>query len=101
MSPSTCAATRRPSCAGTRETLSDENGVALLIPEGFAHGLQTLGDDVDLLYCHSVAYAASAEGGVHARDPRLAIDWPLAIAELSPRDQAHAFVGADFAGLPP
>ena len=83
------------------ETLSDENGVALLIPEGFAHGLQTLADDVDLLYCHSVAYAASAEGGLHPRDPRLAIGWPLAIAALSPRDQAHAFVGADFAGLAP
>ena len=83
------------------ESLSDENGVALLIPEGFAHGLQTLADDVDMLYCHSVAYAASAEGGLHPRDPRLAIDWPLPIAALSPRDEAHAFVGADFAGLAP
>ena len=83
------------------EPLSDENGVALLIPEGFAHGLQTLADDVDMLYCHSVAYASSAEGGLHPRDPRLAIDWPLPIAALSPRDEAHAFVGADFAGLAP
>ena len=44
-----------------------------------------------MLYCHSVAYAASAEGGLHPRDPRLAIDWPLPIAALSPRDEAHAF----------
>ena len=83
------------------ERLSDDNGVALLIPEGFAHGLQTLTADVDMLYCHSVAYASSAEGGLHPRDPRLAIDWPLPIAALSPRDEAHAFVGADFAGLAP
>ena len=83
------------------EALSDENGVALLIPAGFAHGLQTLADDVDMLYCHSVAYAASVEGGLHPRDPLLAIDWPLAIAALSPRDQAQAFVGADFEGLAP
>ncbi|MEO5844158.1 MAG: dTDP-4-dehydrorhamnose 3,5-epimerase [Caldimonas sp.] len=83
------------------ETLSDENGVALLIPEGFAHGLQTLAADVDMLYCHSAAYAASAEGGIHPRDPRLAIDWPLPIAALSPRDGAHALLGADFAGLAP
>lgn len=81
------------------ESLSDENGVALLIPEGFAHGLQTLVDDVDMLYCHSVAYAANAEGGLNPRDPRLAIDWPLPIAALSPRDEAHAFLDADFAGL--
>ncbi len=83
------------------ETLSDENGVALLIPEGFAHGLQTLAADVDMLYCHSAAYTASAEGGLHPRDPRLAIDWPLPIAALSPRDGAHALLGADFAGLAP
>ncbi len=81
------------------EALSGENGVALLIPEGFAHGLQTLADDVDMIYCHSVAYAASAEGGLNPRDPRLAIDWPLPIAALSPRDEAHAFLTPDFAGL--
>ena len=81
------------------EALSDENGVALLIPEGFAHGLQTVTDDVDMLYCHSVAYAASAEGGLHPRDPRLAIAWPLPIAALSPRDEGHALIGADFTGL--
>lgn len=81
------------------EALSGENGVALLIPEGFAHGLQALADDVDMLYCHSVAYAASAERGLHPRDPRLAIAWPLPIAALSPRDEAHAFLGADFVGL--
>jgi len=81
------------------ERLSEENGVALLIPAGFAHGLQTLAGDVDMLYCHSAAYAPAAEAGLHPRDPRLAIDWPLPIAALSPRDDAHAFVGADFDGV--
>ena len=81
------------------ERLSAENGVALLIPEGFAHGLQTLTDDVDMLYCHSVAYAAESEGGVHPREPRLAIDWPLPIALLSPRDDAHAWLAAEFEGI--
>ena len=81
------------------ERLSEENGVALLIPEGFAHGLQTLADDVDMLYFHSAAYAPAAEEGLHPRDPRLAIAWPLPIAALSPRDDAHAFVGADFDGV--
>ncbi|HTJ05156.1 MAG TPA: dTDP-4-dehydrorhamnose 3,5-epimerase family protein [Caldimonas sp.] len=81
------------------ERLSDDNGVALLIPEGFAHGLQTLTGDVDMLYCHSAAYVPTAEDGLHPRDPRLAIDWPLAIAALSRRDDAHAFVGTEFAGV--
>jgi dTDP-4-dehydrorhamnose 3,5-epimerase len=81
------------------ERLSAENGVALLIPEGFAHGLQALADDVDMLYCHSAAYTASGEGGVHPREPRLAIDWPLPIAALSDRDDSHAWLGAGFEGI--
>lgn len=81
------------------ERLSGDNGVALLIPEGFAHGLQTLADDVDMLYCHSVAYAAGSEGGLDPREPRLAIDWPLPIALLSPRDEAHAAIDAGFEGI--
>ena len=81
------------------ERLSADNGVALLIPEGFAHGFQALADDVEMLYVHSVAYSAADEGGVHPREARLAIDWPLPIARLSPRDDTHAPLAADFAGL--
>ncbi len=81
------------------ERLSAENGCALLIPEGFAHGFQALTDDVELLYCHSAAYAAQAEGGLHPNDPRLGITWPLAIAELSARDAEHALITADFEGV--
>ena len=81
------------------ERLSEQNGVALLIPEGFAHGLQTVADDVDMLYCHSAAYVPSAEAGLHPRDPRLAIAWPLAVKALSPRDDAHAFIAPGFEGV--
>lgn len=81
------------------ERLSAENGCALLIPEGFAHGFQALTNDVELLYCHSAAYAAEAEGGLHPNDPRLGIAWPLAIAELSARDAGHAPITADFEGV--
>ena len=81
------------------ERLSAENGCALLIPEGFAHGFQALTDDVELLYCHSEAYAAHAEGGLNPTDPRLEIAWPLAIAELSARDAGHALITSDFEGV--
>lgn len=81
------------------ERLSAENGVALLLPEGVAHGFQALADDVEMLYVHSVAYSAADEGGIHPRDARLAIDWPLPIAQLSPRDDAHAPLAGDFQGL--
>lgn len=81
------------------ERLSADNSRALLIPEGFAHGFQALTDDVELLYCHSSAYSASAEAGLNPQDERLAIVWPLPIAELSARDAAHQPIETGFAGV--
>jgi len=81
------------------ERLSADNGVALLIPRGFAHGFQALTDDVAMLYCHSAAHAAAAEGGLHPLDPRLALPWPLSVGELSVRDAGHPFIGDDFQGV--
>ena len=83
------------------ERLSAENGRSLLIPEGFAHGFQALSDDVELLYCHSMAYAPAAEAGLNPQDPRLAIVWPLPIIELSARDSRHPLLPAQFAGVVP
>lgn len=81
------------------ELLSADNGRALLIPEGFAHGFQALSDDVSMLYLHSAAYVPQAEAGLQAQDPRLAIAWPLPVQGLSPRDAAHAVLGPDFQGV--
>jgi dTDP-4-dehydrorhamnose 3,5-epimerase len=81
------------------ERLSADNGAALLIPEGVAHGFQTLTDDVEMLYCHSAAYTAGAEGGLNPRDARLAIAWPLPISEISERDRRHPALGDDFKGV--
>lgn len=83
------------------EHLSADNGCAMLIPEGFAHGLQTLTDDVELLYCHSTAYSADAEAGLNPNDARLAIAWPLPIAELSARDARHSMLDDSFTGVVP
>lgn len=69
------------------------------IPEGFAHGFQALTDDCELLYLHTAAHAPAAERGLHPQDPALAIEWPLPIAELSPRDAAHARVTSSFRGV--
>lgn len=66
--------------------LSDENSKALLIPKGFAHGFQTLCNDVELLYLHGSAYAPHSEEGLHLSDEYLNIKWPLPIAEISSRD---------------
>jgi len=81
------------------EELSADNQRALLIPEGFAHGFQTLTDDVELLYCHSAAYQCETEGGLNPQDLKLAIEWPLEISELSDRDAHHPMIDQDFAGF--
>jgi dTDP-4-dehydrorhamnose 3,5-epimerase len=81
------------------EHLSAEGGRAMLIPEGFAHGFQSLSDHVELIYCHSAAYHAESEGGLNPGDPKLAIDWPLAITEISARDSHHPLLDEQFAGV--
>lgn len=80
------------------EHLSARNHRALLIPEGFAHGFQALSDDVELLYCHSVAYHAAAESGLNPLDPRLAVAWPLPVVQLSAKDSARPLISPEFEG---
>lgn len=81
------------------ETLSADNQQALLIPEGFAHGFQTLTDDCEMLYLHTEPYQPGAERGLSAQDSRLAIQWPLPVSGLSPRDAAHPILDDDFIGV--
>lgn len=83
------------------ELLSADNHKTLVIPEGFAHGFQTLTDDCEMLYFHTAAYQPGAEGGLNAQDPRLAIRWPLPVAGLSPRDAAHPLLDDGFVGMAP
>ncbi|MHB1326339.1 MAG: dTDP-4-dehydrorhamnose 3,5-epimerase family protein [Thermoleophilia bacterium] len=81
------------------EVLSADSHKTLLIPEGFAHGFQTLTEDCEMLYFHTAAYQPGAECGLNAKDPRLNIRWPEAITELSPRDAAHPLVAENFNGV--
>jgi len=71
----------------------------VVIPEGCAHGFQTLSDDVELLYAHTAPYTPGAEGGVHILDERLNIRWPLPVVCQSERDQLLPRLAADFTGL--
>ena len=81
------------------EQLSGENRVALLIPDGFAHGFQALTDNVELIYMHSEAYSPGSESGLNPRDPKLDIRWPLPISGISVRDTQHATLDEKFKGL--
>jgi len=81
------------------ERLSAADGRMLVIPEGCAHGFQTLSEDVELLYLHTAEYMPAAEAGLHPEDGRLAIRWPVSITELSSRDRTHPLIDASFEGL--
>lgn len=81
------------------EILSAENHRSLLIPEGFAHGFQTLTKNCEMLYFHTAIYEPQAEAGLNARDPGLGIRWPYPVAELSQRDSMLPSLTADFSGI--
>jgi dTDP-4-dehydrorhamnose 3,5-epimerase len=81
------------------EVLSADNTKSLLIPEGFAHGFQTLTAECEIIYLTTASYAPDAEGGLSVRDPRIAISWPLGISELSNRDKSWAHVSDKFEGI--
>ncbi len=79
--------------------LSAENKKMMYVPEGFAHGFQTLSDDCELVYCHSQFYKPEFEDALHHNDPMLGIIWPLDITEVSERDKKHAFINVNFKGI--
>jgi dTDP-4-dehydrorhamnose 3,5-epimerase len=81
------------------QTLSADNCCAMLIPEGFAHGFQAQTDDCELIYFHTDSYNPQAEAGLRFNDPRLAIPWPIAVSEISDRDNSHPLLTTQFRGI--
>lgn len=79
--------------------LSATNGRMLFIPEGFAHGFQTLEDDSELLYCHSEYYTPASESGLFYQDKTINIDWPLPVTNISERDLNHSIINSSFKGI--
>lgn len=79
--------------------LSAENATMLYIPEGFAHGFQTLEDGSEMIYHHTQFYAPGAEGGLSYKDPQVNIFWPMEPTVLSEKDQNYPFLTPDFKGV--
>ena len=73
----------------TAVELTAANRSLAYIPEGLAHGFQTLEDDTEVFYQMSHPYVPGAARGVRWNDPAFAIDWPLAERILSAKDQAY------------
>lgn len=79
--------------------LSPKNSKALLIPQGFAHGFQTLSDDTLLIYTHSQTYKYEADAGISPFDPKIGVQWPIPVKQISNRDRALPCIDENFNGI--
>jgi dTDP-4-dehydrorhamnose 3,5-epimerase len=68
--------------------LSEREDTALLIPERCCHALQTQCDNTEIFYLVSAPYAPGSEFGLRWDDPRLNIQWPITVSNISPKDAA-------------
>lgn len=66
--------------------LTAENYKMLYVPENFAHGVQTLEDDTEVIYQVSQFYTPGAERGIRWNDPAFRIEWPRDIEVISDKD---------------
>lgn len=67
--------------------LSGETQTTLYIPAGCAHGFQSLTETSDVSYRIDRAHDPAEDVTIAFDDPDLAIDWPLPVASVSPRDR--------------
>lgn len=80
-------------------TLSEKNNLSFYIPDGFAHGFQSMTDNSDLLYMHTHQYCKESEGGLNVLDPLVGVKWPNAPENLSSKDLSFSYINTDFKGL--
>jgi len=69
--------------------LTADNHRALYIPEGFAHGFQTLEDETEILYQMASVYVPGSGRGVRWDDPAFGIEWPPDERTVIARDQQY------------
>lgn len=75
--------------------LSAKNHTSLYIPEGFAHGFQTLEDDSEVFYQMSEYYQPGSSRGLRWDDPKIGINWPISNPILSDNDRGYEFLRGD------
>ena len=68
--------------------LTPENGKMMYVPQGFAHGFQTLEDNTEVFYQISELYRPEHAAGVAWDDPAFGIEWPVAERIMSERDRS-------------
>lgn len=71
------------------QELTEENHIALYVPEGFAHGFVTLADNTEVFYQMSNYYSPQHSRGVRYDDPAFGIVWPRPVTSVSPKDKNY------------
>jgi dTDP-4-dehydrorhamnose 3,5-epimerase len=71
------------------EVLTSNNYTALFIPEGFAHGFQTLEDNSEVFYQMSEFYSPEHQRGLRYNDRAFRINWPIDTTVISDRDRNY------------
>jgi len=74
--------------------LTPENGRAVFLPGGFAHGFLTLAPGSTAFYMSDAYYTPGAEGGFRHDDPALGIDWPIPVTTVSDKDRSWPLIEA-------
>lgn len=72
--------------------LSPENGRALYVPKGFAHGFQTLKPNTTAFYMVDEFYTPGVEDGFRFDDPELGVELPMAVSEISEKDLSWSLI---------
>jgi len=75
-------------CKWFAAELTSENRKMIYVPEGFAHGFQTIADNTEVIYQISETYHPESARGIRWNDPRFGIKWPIENPLLSERDAA-------------
>jgi len=79
--------------------LSANNRTMILIPEGCAHGFQTLHDNTELIYHHTSYFNPITDNGLNYSDPLLNIEWDLPISNISEKDKTYSLLTKKYKGI--
>lgn len=79
--------------------LTEKNNRMLYIPEGFAHGFQSLANDTEIIYFVTNYYSKEHESGLNPFDSNINIKWALECTNISEKDKNQKFINTNFIGI--
>ena len=77
------------------EVISEDNSKLFFVPEGFAHGFQSLEKNIEVIYFTTQYYDCKSERGVRYNDNMINIKWPLKTSNISDKDKSYPDIDSD------